>query len=90
MKRMIMTITALALIPMATYASSFKIKNDTGSKVSLHTGSGISNLNNGSMTSVTCNVGKKVYTASRGTKDTFLFKITSSHCGTVVKLSDVM
>jgi len=84
MKKAVMLITALVVIPMVTYAESFKIKNDTGSKVSLHTGSGVTTLNNGSTTSVTCNVGKKVYTASRGTKDTFLFKISSSHCGTVV------
>lgn len=75
---------------MATYAGSFKIKNDTGSKLSIHTGSGISNLNKNSTTSVSCSVGKKVYTANKGTKDKFLFKITSSHCGTVVKLSSFM
>jgi hypothetical protein len=90
MKKLLVTASILTLIPLATYASSFKIQNDTGSKVSIHTGSGVSNLNNGSSTSVTCNTSKKVYTASRGTKDKFLFNITSSICGSTVKLSSVM
>jgi hypothetical protein len=69
---------------------SFKILNDTGSKLQIHTGSGIVTLNNGSSTSVTCNTSKKVYTASSGTKDEFLFKIESSMCGNTVRLSDYM
>ncbi|WP_338761619.1 hypothetical protein WAF17_15860 [Bernardetia sp. ABR2-2B] len=70
--------------------ASFKIKNDTGSKLSIYTGSGYVTLNNGSSTSVSCNTGKKVYTASKGTKDDFLFKIESSMCGKTVNLSDYM
>jgi hypothetical protein len=90
MKKTITILSALAIIPVATFASSFKLVNDTGSKVSVHTGSGIANLNNGSSTSVTCRPGKKVYTASSGTKDKFLFKVTSSQCDTTIKLSSVM
>lgn len=70
--------------------ASLKILNDTGSKVSIYTGSGYVTLNNGSKTSVTCNTSKKVYTASSGTKDQFLFKIESSMCGNTVRLSDYM
>ncbi|WP_291727141.1 hypothetical protein [Bernardetia sp.] len=69
---------------------SFKILNDTGSKLSIYTGSGYVTLNNGSSTSVSCNTGKKVYTASKGTKDDFLFEIESSMCGTTVRLSDYL
>ena len=69
---------------------SFKILNDTGSKLSIYTGSGYVTLNNGSSTSVTCKTGKKVYTASSGTKDDFLFEIESSMCGNTVRLSDYM
>ena len=69
---------------------SFKILNDTGSKISIYTGSGYVTLNNGSSTSVSCNTGKKVYTASKGTKDDFLFEIESSMCGTTVRLSDYL
>jgi hypothetical protein len=90
MKKLLLTISLLALIPLVSSASSFKIYNDTGSKVSIHTGSGVANLNKGSSTSVSCRTGKKVHTASRGTKDRFLFKITSSTCGTTVRLSSVM
>ena len=70
--------------------ASLKILNDTGSKLQIHTGSGIVTLNNGSSTSVSCNTGKKVYTASSGTKDDFLFEIESSMCGNTVRLSDYM
>ncbi|MDQ7089246.1 MAG: hypothetical protein Q9M50_01160 [Methylococcales bacterium] len=77
-------------MPLTSFASSLKIINDTGSKMSVHTGSGIANLNKGGSTSVTCKPGKKIYTANKGTKGSFLFKVTSSHCGTSVKLSSVM
>jgi hypothetical protein len=90
MKKIIMTLSALAIIPAVSMASSFKLINDTGSKLRIHTGSGIVSLNNGSSTSVTCNPGKKVYTADGGTKDKFLFKVSSSHCGSSIKLSSVM
>jgi hypothetical protein len=90
MKKTIMILSALTIIPVASFASSFKLLNDTGSKVSIHTGSGIANLNKGSSTSITCKTGRKVHTASSGSKDKFLFKVTSSHCGTTVKLSSVM
>ena len=69
---------------------SFKILNDTGSKISIYTGSGYVTLNNGSSTSVSCNTGKKVYTASNGTKDDFIFEIESSMCGKTVRLSDYL
>ena len=88
-KSMILVVT-LVIIPMGSFASSFKLVNDTSHKLSIHTGSGISNLNRGSSTSVTCKVGRKVYTASHGTKDKFIFKIKSSHCGKRIKLSSVM
>jgi len=90
MKKLFITVSLLALIPLVSYASSFKIYNDTSSKVSIHTGSGVANLNKGSSTSVSCRTGKKVHTASHGSKGRFLFKITSSTCGTTVRLSSVM
>jgi len=90
MKKLFITASLLALIPLVSYASSFKIYNDTSSKVSIHTGSGIANLNKGSSTSVSCRTGKKVYTASHGSKGRFLFTISSSTCGSTVRLSSVM
>lgn len=66
----------------------FKLVNDTNTKVRIHTGYGVVSLNKrGGSTSITCRPGKKVYTAPRGSKDRFLFKVTSSMCGKTVKLS---
>jgi len=90
MKKLFTTLGLLSIIPLVSYASSFKIYNDTGSKISIHTGSGIVNLNKGSSSSVSCKIGKKVYTASHGSKKKFLFKISSSTCGSKVKLSSVL
>lgn len=90
MKNIIILASALAFIPVASFAENLKLINDTGSKISVHTGSGIANLNKGSSTSFSCKPGKKIYTAKSGTKENFLFKVSSSHCGTSVKLSSVM
>lgn len=69
----------------------FKLINDTNQKVRIHTGYGVVSLNKrGGSTSITCRPGKKVYTAPRGSKDKFLFKVTSSMCGKTVKLSKYM
>jgi hypothetical protein len=69
----------------------FKLVNDTNTKIRIHTGYGVVSLNKrGGSTSITCRPGKKVYTAPRGTKDKFLFKVTSSMCGKTVKLSKYM
>ncbi|WP_299462541.1 hypothetical protein [uncultured Microscilla sp.] len=71
-----------------TNFAHFKLVNDTGNKVRIHTGYGVVSLNKrGGSTSVTCRPGKKVYTAPRGSKDKFLFKVTSGMCGKTVKLS---
>jgi len=90
MKKLFITLGLILFIPLVSSASSFKIHNDTGSKISIHTGSGISNLNKGSSTSVSCKIGKKVYTASHGSKKKFLFKISSSTCGSTIQLSSVL
>lgn len=69
----------------------FKLVNDTNQKMRIHTGSGVVSLNKrGGSTSITCRPGRKVYTAPRGSKDKFLFKVTSSMCGKTVKLSKYM
>ncbi len=72
---------------VAPNASSFKLVNDTGSKIRLHTGSGVVSLNNGSSTSISCNNGRKIYTAPNGSKDEFIFEVDDSMCGKTVKLS---
>ncbi|HAS44489.1 MAG TPA: hypothetical protein DCS93_28685 [Microscillaceae bacterium] len=77
-----------------TQANYFKIVNDTNQKVYVYVenvgGGTISGIFKGSSGTFRCIPGKKVYTASRGLKDRFLFKITSSMCDTKVKLSDYL
>ena len=70
--------------------SSFKLINDTGDKVSIHTGSGFVTLNKGGSTSISCNVGKEVRFADSGKKGDVIFEIESSHCGETLKLSDFL
>jgi len=77
-----------------TTANYFKIVNDTNQKVYVYVensgGGTISAIFKGSSGTFRCLPGKKVYTASRGLKDRFLFKITSGMCDTKVKLSDYL
>ncbi len=79
-----------ALVPFAAMAANVKLINDTGSKQSIHTGSGFVTLNKGSSTSFSCKTGKEVRKAKSGSKKEVIFKIQSKHCGKTVKLSDVM
>lgn len=67
--------------------ASFKLVNDTGKKVSIHTGSGFVSLNKGGSTSITCTMGKEVRWADSGKKGDVIFKISSDHCGKTLKLS---
>ncbi len=78
------------LSPLAAFAANVKLVNDTGSKQSIHTGSGFVTLNKGSSTSFSCKTGKEVRKAKSGSKKEVIFKIQSKHCGKTVKLSDVM
>ncbi len=78
------------LLPLAAFAANVKLVNDTGSKQSIHTGSGFVTLNKGSSTSFSCKTGKEVRKAKSGSKKEVIFKIQSKHCGKTVKLSDVM
>lgn len=70
--------------------SNFKLINDTGDKVSIHTGSGFVSLNKGGSTSISCNVGKEVRFADSGKKGDVIFEIESSHCGKTLKLSSFL
>ncbi|MCG9910166.1 MAG: hypothetical protein MH137_02605 [Flavobacteriales bacterium] len=70
--------------------ASMKVLNDTGSEVTIHTGTGHVTLQKGGSTSFSCEVGKKV-SLSNGSKPTkTLFTIEDSMCGTTVKLSKYM
>lgn len=69
------------------FEKSFSLINDTKEKVTIHTGTGIVSLNNGSKTSIGCNVGKEVRWANDGKKGEVIFKITNEMCGETLKLS---
>lgn len=68
--------------------SSVKIKNDTGEKLSIHTGSGVVTLYDGRSTSIDCKPGTKIHLAERGMKRDHILTIKSSHCGETIELSD--
>lgn len=70
--------------------STVKIKNDTGEKLSIHTGSGVVTLYDGRSTSVDCKPGTEIHLAERGMKRDLIFEIESSHCGKTVELSDYL
>jgi hypothetical protein len=72
---------------LAPNASSFKLVNDTGSKIRIHTGSGVVSLNNGGSTSINCDNGRKIHTAPNGSKDDLIFEVDESMCGKTIKLS---
>jgi hypothetical protein len=68
--------------------SSVKILNDTDNEIKIHTGSGVVTLNaNGGSTSISCNVGTKIYTAPNGSKKDLIFEIDDTMCDKTVKLS---
>ena len=82
--------TAETSVRTAAVGGSFKLINNSGGKVSIHTGTGFVSLNKGSSTSVGCNVGKKVTLANSGRKGRTLFTISSSMCGKTIKLADYL
>lgn len=103
MKKMILIVVAASTFVMANFAigtpvpsnemlfginSSVKILNDTDNELKIHTGSGVVTLNaNGGSTSISCNVGTKIYTAPNGSKKDLIFEIDESMCDKTVKLS---
>lgn len=103
MKRLILITLTLSVLTMAGFAignpvksneviyslgGSVKILNDTDNEMKIHTGSGVVTLNaNGGSTSISCNVGTKIYTAPNGSKKDLLFEIDDSMCDKTVKLS---
>jgi hypothetical protein len=87
----ILLISVLLVGTSSAFAAHFKLVNDTTQQVRIHTGSGVVSMNKrGGMTSITCTAGRKVYTAPKGIKDRFLFKVTSDMCNKTVKLSKYM
>ena len=90
MKKSTILAVILAIAPLSASAANLKLINDTGSKISIHTGSGFVTLDKGGSTSFTCKPGKVVSKADSGKKKGEIFKVESKHCGKTVKLSSVM
>ncbi|NVK20991.1 MAG: hypothetical protein HWD86_00590 [Kangiellaceae bacterium] len=90
MKKLTTLAAIIALTPLSAFAANVKLINDTGNKVSIHTGTGFVTLNKGGSTSFSCKPGKAVSKADSGKKKDVIFKVESKHCGKTVKLSSVM
>ncbi len=71
----------------AAAAASFKVLNDTGADIQIHTGSGFVELNKGASTSITCEAGREIRHANKGKKGDVIFTVEDSMCGKTVKLS---
>jgi hypothetical protein len=68
----------------------FKVKNDTGGSVTLHTGSGTAPMNNGTQKEFCLEEGKKLTIADKGRPGKVLLKVDASIAGKKFNLSDLM
>lgn len=68
----------------------FKVKNDTGSSITLHTGSGTAPMNNGTQREFCMEEGKKLTIADKGRPGKVLLVVDSKIAGKTFKLSDLM
>ena len=68
----------------------FKVKNDTGSSVTLHTGSGTAPMNNGTQREFCMEEGKKLAVADKGRPGKVLLTVDAKMAGKTFKLSDLM
>lgn len=86
MKKSVLSIVAFLIFSMtSSFAGDGNITllNDTGNKLSVHTGTGTTSLNaNGGKTSFSCKVGKSIKVEGKE-----VFKVTEKMCGETVKLS---
>lgn len=68
----------------------FKVKNDTGASVTLHTGTGTAPMNNGTQREFCMEEGKKLAIADKGRPGKVLLTIDAKMAGKTFKLSDLM
>ena len=82
---------ATAEIPVLEVADDrveFRLRNDTGASVRVHTGSGTTTITNGSATRFQADVGQEFHLAPDGTPDQFLFEVADEMDGTTLDLSE--
>jgi len=68
----------------------FKVKNDTGSSVTLHTGKGTSPMNNGVQREFCLEEGDKLYVSDKGRPGKVLVTANAKADGKTFKLPDLM
>ena len=68
----------------------FKIKNDTGASVTLHTGSGTAPMPSGSLKEFCMAEGKKLSLSDKGQPGKMLVKVSSDLAGKKINLSSLM
>jgi hypothetical protein len=68
----------------------FKVKNDTGGSITLHTGSGTAPMNSGVQKEFCIQEGKKLTVADKGQPGKLLIKVDGSVAGKTFKLSELM
>jgi hypothetical protein len=68
----------------------FKVKNDTGGSITLHTGSGTSPMNGGIQKEFCMEEGSTLYVAEKGKKGKVVVQVSADIKGKVIKLSSVL
>lgn len=68
----------------------FKVKNDTGSSITLHTGKGTSPINNGVQREFCMEEGSTLYISDKGKKGKVVVEVSADVKGKVIKLSSVL
>lgn len=68
----------------------FKVKNDTGGSITLHTGKGTSPMNGGIQKEFCMEEGSTLYIADKGKKGKAVVEVSADIKGKVIKLSSVL
>lgn len=68
----------------------FKVKNDTGGSITLHTGKGTSPMNGGIQKEFCMEEGSTLYIADKGKKGKVVVEVSADIKGKVIKLSSVL
>jgi hypothetical protein len=95
MKKVIGVVATLAILVATGFKAPqaevcFKVKNDTGGSVTLHTGKGTAPMNNGTQREFCMEEGTTLHIADKGKKGKVVVEVSSSVSGKVIKLSSVM
>lgn len=77
-------------IELKTYNEiCFKIKNDTGASVTLHTGKGTAAMPNNTTKEFCMEEGKKLHLADKGQKGKVIVMVSNNISGKILKLSQL-